>query len=165
MSLNQIETVLPGIIAVISGAAVDHNRQLLRVGHLHLSDKDALLHFAWRMIVIVIEADLAPGNHFRIASKLIKFGEIRFLRHLRFMRMDSDRCVNNLMLFSDLDGAVERARAITGAHSEHVHDASLTRTSNHLLAIRVETGAIEVAMGINEHGCSPCGSDTLVRPA
>ena len=44
----------------------DHG-QLARARQFHLLNKDFLLNFARRMVVIIVEANFSPGNHFWIS--------------------------------------------------------------------------------------------------
>src|ERR1700745_1324813 len=56
------QTILPGVIAALRRSAVDHDRQLGRARQFHLFKKDKLLYLSRRMIVVVIQSDLAPGD-------------------------------------------------------------------------------------------------------
>ena len=58
MGLEHIETIGPSV------SAVDDDGQLGGVGELHLVTKDALLDVAGGVIVEIIEADFAEGDHF-----------------------------------------------------------------------------------------------------
>ena len=56
---------------------MDHDRQLGRARQFHLPQEYLLLQLARRMVVEIIEADLAPGNHlgpFRQLFQLLKIG-------------------------------------------------------------------------------------------
>ena len=41
--------------------------QLARARQFHLLNEDSLLNFARRMVVIIVEANLSPGNDFWIS--------------------------------------------------------------------------------------------------
>src|SRR5262249_37143007 len=161
--LDETETVIPCIVAVVGGPAVDHNRQLGRMCHFHLPDEYVLLYLSWRVVVVVVEANLAPGNHFRIARELFEAGEIRLFRQLGFMRMYAYGCVDKIMLLGDLDGTIESPRPITSSDRKHVQNACPVRPRNRLFAIRVEPRAVKMAVGIDEHDL-PCRSDTPCPP-
>ena len=45
--LNHLDGVVPGILAVVTGPAVDHNRQFGGFSQPHLPAKDFFLHLAW----------------------------------------------------------------------------------------------------------------------
>src|SRR5438477_9612913 len=121
-------------------------------GQFHLADEDFLLNVSRRVVVVVVEADFSPGDDFIVARKLLKFGKVRILRHLCFMRMYADGRVNRFVLLGYFDGAVECAGTVSCADSKHVRDSGLASTCDYLQAIRVEAGAIKVAMRVDEHG-------------
>src|SRR6476660_9894943 len=79
------------------------------------------------------------------------------------MRMYADCGENEIVLLRNLDGAVECARAVSGTNREDVSDSCLASTGHDLLAIRIEARAIEVAVGVDEHGNRPCRSNIRVR--
>src|ERR1019366_3172227 len=60
---NQAQQVVPGVLAVIGRSAVNDDGQLGGAGHLHLLQEDSLLHVARRVVIKIIEADLAPGDY------------------------------------------------------------------------------------------------------
>ncbi len=132
---------------------MDDDGQLRRMGHFHLLHKDALLHVARRVIVKIVEPDLAPGNHLRIFRQPLQLVEVFLFRQLRFVRMNADGRVNPLMLLREFDGAVERAgaRAIAIADGEQGGDAGLFRAREDLGAIGVEALVLEMAVGVGVH--------------
>ena len=76
MLANQAQQIFPRILAVVRRAAVNDDRQLGGARHLHLLDEYTLLHVAGRVIIAVVETDLAPGDHLRIARQLLHFVEV-----------------------------------------------------------------------------------------
>ena len=61
---EQVESVVPGVGAVVGWAAVDDDGLLVGGGDLHLAAEDLLLGFARGVVVEVVEADLAAGDDF-----------------------------------------------------------------------------------------------------
>ena len=94
MLANQAQHIVPGVLAVVGRAAVNDDGQLGGLCHLHLLNEDALLHVAWRVIVEVVESDLAPGDDLGIARQTFEFVEVRWRGELGFMRMNADRRVD-----------------------------------------------------------------------
>ena len=144
---------------------MDDDGQLRASGEFHLANEYALLHIARRMIVIVVQADFSPGDYSGIARKLPEFSEVGILREPGFVGMNADSRVNRVILLSDLDRTIEGARSISCTDSKQVRDAGISRARHHLLAIGIETIAVEMAVGVNEHGIcnSTCGADIPVR--
>ena len=68
---------------------MNDDRQLGGACHLHLLNENALLHVARRMVVVVIEADLAPGDHLGFVREPCEFVEICLLCQCRFVRMNA----------------------------------------------------------------------------
>ncbi len=121
MFADQAQQIVPGILAVVGRTAVNDDRQLGRSRHFHLLEEDALLHVARRVIVKVVEPDLAPGDDFGIVRQALQFVEVGWLGEFGFMRVNSDGRVNPVVLLGELDGAVERAgsRAVAVADGQH----------------------------------------------
>src|SRR5258708_15778897 len=68
---EDIEAIGPGV------AAMDDYRQLRLGGQLHLIAEHALLHFARRMIVEIVESDFSVSDHARVLRQLRKLLEVR----------------------------------------------------------------------------------------
>ena len=69
----------------------------------------------------------------------------------RFMRMNADARVHEVMLLGEPNAAVERTGAIAVANGQNVFDSAIFRAGDHLLAIRVKLLAFEMGVGIDEH--------------
>src|SRR6185437_11894493 len=80
------------------------------------------------------------------------------------MRMDTDRCINKVVLVGDFHLAVQRAGAIPGADSDDGTNFIFTRTSDDLLAIGIETRAFEMGVGVNEHAFTSALPPTALLP-
>jgi hypothetical protein len=123
--------------------------------HLHLLNEDALLHIARRVIVEVVEADLAPGDHVGIAGKALEFVEVRWRGECSFVRMNADRRVDARVFIGEFDGAVERARAgtVAVADGEHRCYAGCLGSSEDISAVGIKALVLEMAVGVGEHWC------------
>src|ERR1019366_302673 len=150
---DKAQHVVPGVLTVIGRAAVNDDGQIGGAGHLHLLLENSLLHVARRVVIKIIKADLAPGDYLGRFRQALEFVEVRLFGQFGFVRMDSDRCVNPVVLLCQLDGAVERVRprAVAIADREQGTDTSLIRWSDDFGAIGVEALAIEMSVGVGVH--------------
>src|SRR5258708_24759816 len=64
--LDQVETILPGVVAAFRGSAMDYDGQLGDTRQFHLLHENSLLNFARRMVVVVVESDFTPANDLRM---------------------------------------------------------------------------------------------------
>ena len=161
--LDERETVVPCVLAVLAGTTMDDDRQFRRTRKLHLADEYVLLHVARRVVVIVVEADLSPSDDLRPARELLEFCEIGVFSQLGLVRMNADARINEVVLLSNPDRAIECPGPVAGSDAENVGDTSFLRPSDDLLAIRIEARAVEVAVGIDVHEMLVCGAGTLAR--
>ena len=60
---DELQAIGPGV------AAVDDDGEFCFASESHLLAKDFVLHFARRMIVEIVEADLAPGDYFGMSGE------------------------------------------------------------------------------------------------
>src|SRR4029077_16470793 len=106
MLLDQTEAVVPGVLAPVRRAAVNHDGQLGGAGHIHLPDENGLLHVAGGMVVEVVQADLAPSDDFRVAGELLHAVKCSLIGKSGLMRMDADSRVDEFVLLCELDAAI-----------------------------------------------------------
>ncbi len=130
---------------------MDDDGQLCMAGEFHLLDECELLHVARRMIVIVVQPDLTPGNDLGSFCQLLHIVERSLVRELRFMRMNPDRRINEFVLLGQQNSAIKVNRAVAIANGDDGLDAGLARPSNYLLAIGIEAVAFEMGVGVYEH--------------
>ena len=95
---NQSEAIVPSIITIFGGAAVNHNREFCVLSNLHLLVEDALLHVARGVIVKIIEPDLPDRYDLGSLQKLRHPIIGRLASELRLVWMDTDGRVNELVL-------------------------------------------------------------------
>jgi|SRR5215469_2122140 len=122
-----------------------------RARDFHLAKKDLLLYVTRRVIVVVVETNLTEPNYARIARKGFEFCVIALRRQLGFMRVNTDAGVDPIVLISDADSAIERARSGAAADSKNVYDASGPSALQHFVTISVEPGAFQMRVGIDQH--------------
>src|SRR5690242_8144419 len=151
MLFEQRKTVLPGIVTAIRWAAVDYNRQLRVLRKLQLSEENISLSVTRRVIVKIVEADLAPGNYFWLCCKQLEFVEIPIRRQLCFMWMNADGCVYEFIFLRELNSAVKRSRPRAAADGDNAINASFASPRNHLLTVRVELLHLEMCVRIYEN--------------
>ena len=130
---------------------MNDDRQFCCARKFHLPNEDVFLDLTRRMIVVLVEANLSPRDYFRFARELFKLCEIRACRQACLVWMNADRSKDEVVLFADFYGAVERTRSVARAYRKNVGDSSFARASDHLLAVGVKAGTIKMAMGIDEH--------------
>ena len=95
------ETIVPGV------AAVDDDRQLRRARLRELPAKNLLLHVARRMIVVIVEAHLAPADHRGLPRQLVELREMFLGDFIRVVRMDADGGVDPVVLLGKWNRGVE----------------------------------------------------------
>src|ERR1700686_2102736 len=112
-------------------------RKIQRTSEPQLSREDFALHVPWRVIVMIIQPNLAPRNHSPALPGKIKKSLFRaIIKQLRIVRMDADGCKDIRVFFSQLDRAFECAAVrLTGADIEHCRHARVSGTTNHLFAV------------------------------
>ena len=125
--------------------------QLGRPRHFHLPDENLLLHRTRRVIVKIIQADLAPGDYSGIFRQLLQLGKIVFVGQLGLMWMNANRRPDPVVLLGNLDGAIQRPR--TGAATDgknHPH-ACGARALQRRLTVSVKLRHLQMGVGIDQH--------------
>src|SRR5215831_14695537 len=110
MLAQHLNGVVPGILAVVGRAAVNNDGQPRGPRLLHLPAKDLLLYVPWRVVIEVIESDLAPGNDLGMTGQLLHLRVIGLAGKLGFVRMNAQAGKDPVALRGNLDGAIERSR-------------------------------------------------------
>ncbi len=109
-----------------------------------LAPKNLLLHFARRMIVVIIEPHLAPRNHARMLRQLIQPRKMLFGSKLRLMRMNSNRRVNPVVLFGKRNRRVQPVRPRPASNREQRPHARRARAFEHRRPILIELRKLQV---------------------
>src|SRR5580692_5343014 len=103
------------------------------------------------MIVEIIQPDLAPGNDLWPLCQFPHLLEIGIACKLGLVRMNSNGRVNEVVLFGELDPAVERPGAGSAADRDNRFDSGFAGASEHLLTVGIKLLHLEMCMGIDEH--------------
>jgi hypothetical protein len=84
--------------------------------------------------------------------------------------MDAYARVDEIVPLGDFDGAVKRAGTVTGPNAKNICSSCVSSSSDDLLAVRLESRTIEVAVGIDVHKClgelgtpAPLGAESEIR--
>src|SRR6266705_4000752 len=133
-------------------ARMNQDRQLARSRQPQLSSEGFALHFARGMIVMIIEPDFSPGDYaFALFNQIEKPFFSRGVEKFGVVRVDADRDVNLVVIFSQSDRAFEIPTVrVAGADVEHGRNPGSARSGNHMFAINVEVRTVDVAMRIDE---------------
>src|SRR5579863_7061178 len=113
------------------------------------------------MVIEVIQPNFAPGNDLWALCQLCHLLEISIAGEFGFVRMNSDRCINKVVLFGELDGAVEGARARTAADGENGFNPSILSPLQHGGSVRIELLHFEVSVGVDENRLLVVGHRSL----
>src|SRR6266852_3379140 len=112
------------------------------------------------MIVIVIQPNLAPCDHFGMPRQPFHVLVHAFVCQLGFVGMNSEGGVDEFVLLRQPNPAVHLRRPVAVADGNNSRDPGLPRPSDNLLAIRIKSLAIKMRMRINEHRTSDLGPRT-----
>ena len=154
---DERQAVVPGVLTVVGRAAVNDDGQLGRFCQFHLLQEDSFLHVSWRVIVKVVQSDLAPGDDSGMARPLCQAGVCRIVCQTGFVGMNSHTRPDFRVLrfpvvfFRQLNTAVGRVGAVAVADGEIGNDAALLRASQHLVAVSVVALALEMSVRVDKH--------------
>ncbi len=98
------------------------------------------------MIVVVVETDLAPGEHARLRHPLRKRVEIGVAEILGVVGMNARRRVNPVVLLAQSQGAANFLQSVARADGQQGAYAGLLRMRQHFGAIGVEIGGIKMCV-------------------
>ena len=129
---------------------MDYDREFGRLRQVQLLHKYLLLHIPRRMIVEIIQSNLAPGKDFGLLCQLCHLFEIGIGSEFGFVRMNSNGRINEIVLFCEPDAAVERARASSAADGDNRLDPRFAGAGNYGLTISIELLHFEMRVGIDE---------------
>src|SRR5258706_7703138 len=137
---------------VVRLARMNYHRQVLCTRETQLTLENFALSLAWRMVVMIIKPNLAPGNHagtlFRKVHQALR---CRIIEQLRIMWMDTDGGINLWILFGQLNRPFEHtAVRIAGPDVEHGSDPGISCVRYYFFAVGIVLSSVDVAMGIDE---------------
>src|SRR5580704_13215834 len=174
MVFQNQKKLVPGVRGFIRPPAVDEDGPLARCGNFELAYETLPLHVMWRALVIVIEADLAAGDHFRLSKKRGQFGESLLVGFGGVVRVNARARIKAWQLRPLLSSPVELAAKIerlmhfcwtlADADREHRAHTGLPCAVEHGFAIVRIPGTIQMSMGIDQQinlGCCAAGNQKL----
>src|SRR5438105_2721679 len=133
-----------------SFASMNNHRQPDLARQTQLASKDFLLNRARRIVVVIIQTNLAKSLHLAAAHQQLR--ETFFcliVEEPRIMRVSANGGVNIFVSLCQLNSAVESVTVrISGADIEQQIDAGGVRSLNYFLAIVVVLRPINVAMRV-----------------
>lgn len=97
---------------------------------------------------MIIEADFAPSEKFRMLRQIREFVVIRLRREFGFMRVNPCGGVNPITTFGEGQSRGQRAR--TAANRQNLAHAGHLRPRQHVGSIGIEFGHIDMRMRIDE---------------
>jgi hypothetical protein len=89
---NHVQAICPRV------AAMNDDRLLRTPRQRHLVAENTCLHFAGRMIVVIVESDFSPGDDFPMLSQPFQFFQVLRCDFFRLVGMNANRGVNPVML-------------------------------------------------------------------
>src|SRR5579863_488051 len=104
------------------------------------------------MVVVVIEANLADGEELGMTRKLPQLVEMGVGGFRGFVRMDTGRRVHPVVPVGNLERLREVGGPGSAANRQEIRESSGARALDHRVAVGVEGGIVEMAVGINVHG-------------
>ena len=123
-------------------ASVDHDGFARIAGDTHLLDEHIALDVTRRVVVVVIQSDLADRDDFRVRREFGK-PSIGFAVGLRgIVRMHTNGRVNKWITVRQADAHFEVRRSVAGADRHHRFDAGGERPLDHGFAVVVELFAV-----------------------
>src|SRR5581483_743912 len=126
---------------------MDDDGKVQRARNAKLPAEDFSLHLAWRVIVVVVETDFAPGNDARVFRQLNETRFHRIVEQFGIVRMNADRAKDFFVLLAQRYSAFEGAAVrIARAHIEHRRDARSARARNYVITILIVFRTIDVAV-------------------
>ena len=166
MLVEDDEKIVPGVGGFICPAAVDEDRPLARRGDLKLADQAFALHVAGRAFVVVVEADLAAGDDFRLGEKRGELGQGLVVGRDSAVGINARACIKARQTRPILSSAVELAaeierlvhflRALADADGEHRAHTSLPCAGEHGFAVIRVAGTVQVSVGIDQQTSLEC---------
>ena len=89
MRLQNLEKIVPGVGRPVFRPAMDQDGPLARGGDFELANQPFALHLMRRALVVVVEADLAAGDHLRLGQQAVQLGQNRVVDSGRRVRINA----------------------------------------------------------------------------
>ena len=144
---------------------MNHDRQLRSPRLPKLPAKHLLLHIARRMIVVIIEAHFAPRDHSRMLRQLVELLEMFLSRKFRFVRMNSHRRVNPVVLLGKRNRRIQPLRPRPAADRKQRLHSRRPRPFKHRVAIFIKLRKFQMRMRVDNFQFLLPFHATASRPA
>src|SRR6266851_10021822 len=131
-------------------------------GDAHLFDKNVALDIARRVVVVIIEAGLADGDHFRMRRQHSQ-ALINIVSRLRsVVRMHADGGVQRRVTIRQADAGFKIGRSVASADGHHVLDSGGEGALDHGFAVGIELLTVQMTMGVDQRHLSraPIGTSS-----
>ena len=161
MLIEKRQRIVPGIRAVGGGPAVNQDRQLVGRGNLHLLYENALLHFPRRMVVEIVQTNLADRHHFRLSCQPIQLVQRFLIGEVCFVGMnssadDNPRHIRAGSIFAaQIERSVHRIRTFANSDGQNSFHTGFMRAHQHRFAVVCVAFAVQMCMRVDQHGEFP----------
>src|SRR5260370_35669993 len=127
---------------------MNHQRQLDRTSQTQLPAEHFPLQVSRRMIVMIVEPDLSPGNHAR--ALLDEVEELLFRGRIKesgIVWMHTHGCIDSFVPFSQIDRSLKCPTVRTaGADVQHCLDTGIAVPCDYFFAIGIVLNPVAVSM-------------------
>ena len=117
-------------------------------GQIELLDEDALLDVARGVVVVIVEADFAPGEELGACGETLELVVVGLGGKLGFMRVDAGGHVDPIVSGGEGDWGVQGVDV--AADGQDGRDAHLAGTLEHFGAVGVECSVVQVGVRVNQ---------------
>ena len=145
VGFEQIKRVVP------SFPRMDDDRPPCNTGDLHLPNKDFVLYFPRRVVVVIVEADFTYGYDLLSRAQRRQAIKCCRLRLAGVVRMDAHCGVYFRKKRRQSHGRFQIRRTLAGTDRQQPLDPGLARPRDHCLAVFVKARIVEMAMRVNDH--------------
>ena len=128
---------------------MDHDWQPRRTRHFELPAKHLLLHVPRRMIIVIVETNLAPGNHPGKSRQFLQIGKMRLRGKFRFVGVNADSRGDPVLLLGKWKCCIQVLRASTAADGKQRGHARSAGAFEHFAAVCVELREFEMGVRID----------------
>src|SRR5438093_7835716 len=129
---------------------MDHDGQSQFARELHLFSKALALDLPRRMIIVIIEADLAVGDDPFTSGQRPEFVIPSGLDSLDLMRVHADSCCNKWMLLSEYHRRPARFQIASDCHK--MLNSRCAGARHHRLPVAIKPSIVNVAVVVDEPG-------------
>ena len=163
MLLQNLKEIVPGARSafhhVVFGPAMDQDGPLAGGGNLQLANQALALYRVRRAFVVVVQADLAAGDHLRLGQQAVQLVEHRAAGLAGVVRIDAGAgvkpgnagpaCWQCVELPADVERPVHSIRLFADADGQHRAHARLPRTAQHGGAVVRVAFTVQVGMRLD----------------